>query len=48
MLIGVRISMLIMATVPPITAVLGYFFLNERLSFQTLAGMALTFGGSPW
>lgn len=44
-LIGVRISMLIMATVPPITAVLGYFFLNERLSFQTLAGMALTFGG---
>lgn len=44
-LIGVRISMLIMALVPPITAVLGFFFLQERLSLQTLAGMGLTFTG---
>lgn len=44
-LIGARISMLIMATVPPITAVLGVFFLNEGLTVPTLIGMALTFTG---
>lgn len=44
-LIGARISMLIMATVPPITAVLGILFLNEGLSGRTVVGMALTFTG---
>lgn len=44
-LIGARISMLIMATVPPITAVLGVFFLDEGLTGLTIAGMTLTFIG---
>lgn len=44
-LIGARISMLIMALAPPITAVLGVFFLNEGLTAMTLVGMALTFTG---
>lgn len=41
-LIGARISMLIMATSPPITAILGYFFLGENLTMMVLAGMLLT------
>jgi len=44
-LIGARISMLIMALAPPITAVLGFFFLKEALTIMTLVGMFLTLAG---
>lgn len=40
-----RIAMLIMTLVPPITAVIGYFILNERMTLQHLSGMALTLIG---
>ena len=40
--VGSRISMLIMAASPPITAILGYFVFGERLSIVNLFGMALT------
>jgi len=43
--IGARFSMLIMSLVPGIAALLGYFFLNESLSFQTIIGMIITVGG---
>ena len=41
-LIGARISMLIMATSPPITAILAFVFLGESLTSLTLVGMLLT------
>ncbi|NJK85677.1 MAG: DMT family transporter [Bacteroidales bacterium] len=44
-IIGSRFAMLIMTTVPPITAILGRVFLNERLSSIGLLGMTLTFIG---
>lgn len=44
-LVGARISMLIMALVPPMTAVIGWAVMGERLSTQELAGMALTIAG---
>lgn len=44
-LIGSRVSMLIMALAPPVTAVLGWIFLGERLSPLSLIGMALTMAG---
>jgi drug/metabolite transporter (DMT)-like permease len=43
--IGSRISMLIMALVPPITAVIGWLMLGERLSALDIFAMALTIGG---
>ncbi len=44
-LIGARRSMLIYASVPTITAVLGYFALGEVIGFWALVGMSLTFLG---
>lgn len=44
-LIGSRISLLIMAVVPPITALIGFFILNERLTVLDLLGMFITMGG---
>ncbi len=44
-LIGSRVSMLIMTLVPPITALLGWIILNERLTLFNYAGMMLTFSG---
>lgn len=44
-LIGARISMLIMALAPPITAVLAFFFLKEALTVMTIVGMLLTLTG---
>jgi drug/metabolite transporter (DMT)-like permease len=44
-LIGSRISMLIMALSPPITAVLGWIVLGERLSALSFTGMTLTLAG---
>jgi drug/metabolite transporter (DMT)-like permease len=43
--IGSRISMLIMASVPPITALIGWTVLGETLEGMDLLGMALTIGG---
>lgn len=47
-LIGPRLSMLIMALAPPITALLGFFFLNERIAPLGLVGMAITIAGVVW
>ncbi|MBU3188028.1 DMT family transporter [Clostridium bowmanii] len=44
-LIGARISLLIMAVVPPITALIGFFILGERLTVLDLIGMFITMGG---
>lgn len=44
-IIGARTSMLIMALVPPITAVIGFFLLSERIALRHCFGMALTLGG---
>ncbi|NLJ81522.1 MAG: DMT family transporter [Bacteroidales bacterium] len=41
-LIGSRFAMLIMTLVPPITALLGWLFLNEILSLLAFGGMSLT------
>ncbi len=46
--IGSRISMLIMAAVPPITALLGWLLLGELLTMANLVGMGLTMAGIIW
>ncbi len=43
--IGTRISMLILALGPPMTAILGYFFLGENLSGMGILGMLITISG---
>lgn len=43
--IGTRISMLILATSPPMTALLGYIFMDERISHLGLLGMLITILG---
>jgi drug/metabolite transporter (DMT)-like permease len=43
--IGARVTMLIMSLAPAVTAVLGYFFLGEVISFQAVIGMMITIGG---
>ena len=43
--IGSRISMLIMSTVPPITAITGFIIMRERISLLGLVGMLITIGG---
>jgi drug/metabolite transporter (DMT)-like permease len=43
--VGARVSMLIMALVPPITALIGWLMLGEVLSLRALLGMALTLTG---
>jgi len=48
LLIGARISMLIMALVPPMTALIGYAFLGEELTLTHWIGMTLTIGGVAW
>jgi drug/metabolite transporter (DMT)-like permease len=44
-LIGSRISMLIMALVPPLTALIGWIVMGETLSPANFLGMALVVGG---
>lgn len=44
-LISSRIAMLIMTFVPPVTALLGWVFLNEKMTPIHLLGMTLTVGG---
>lgn len=43
--VGVRISLLMMATSPPMAALLGYFLLGEKLSISGLIGMMVTIMG---
>lgn len=43
--VGARISMLMMALAPPFTALIGYFILNEVMSAMNLLGMAITLSG---
>ncbi|KOA21545.1 EamA-like transporter family protein [Clostridium homopropionicum DSM 5847] len=40
--IGARISMLIMSSVPPLTAILSYFVLGEKLTKVNILGMTIT------
>lgn len=44
-IIGARISMLIMALVPPIAALIGWITLGERLSGMEFLGMGITLSG---
>ena len=41
-IIGARIAMLVYSSVPPLTALIGWFVLGERLTTQGWIGMALT------
>ncbi len=43
--IGARLSMLLMALVPPISAVLAFFFLGESISFVGVLGIMITISG---
>jgi drug/metabolite transporter (DMT)-like permease len=47
-LVGARLSSLVMAAAPPMAAILGYLALDERLSPSAIAGIALTMGGIAW
>jgi drug/metabolite transporter (DMT)-like permease len=47
-LVGPRISMLVMSLAPPITAVVGWAWLGEQLAALDIAGMALTIAGIAW
>jgi drug/metabolite transporter (DMT)-like permease len=47
-LVGARVSMLIMALVPPMTALIGGLFLHESLGSRDWIGMTLTVGGVLW
>jgi drug/metabolite transporter (DMT)-like permease len=44
-LIGSRLSMLIMTLVPPITAALGWLMMGEQLSWLNIIGMSMTLSG---
>ncbi len=44
-IVGARVSMLIMSLVPPITAIIGFLFLHEKMTMLELLGMFLTVGG---
>lgn len=43
--VGARISMLVMASVPPITALLGFLILGETITVLNLVGMIITILG---
>ena len=43
--VGSRISMLIMSTVPPITAITGFIIMREKITTLGLAGMIITIVG---
>ena len=47
-LLGPRIALLIMATAPPIAALLGWLALGEALNLTAALGMALTVAGIAW
>jgi len=43
--IGARVSSLIMSFVPPITGIIGWLIMDERLSGENILGMAITMTG---
>lgn len=43
--VGARVSMLIMSLAPPIAAVVGWIIMGETMSVKSLTGMAVTFAG---
>ena len=43
--VGARVAMLIMSTVPPITAVAGFLIMGEKITLLGLAGMIITIAG---
>jgi len=47
-LLGPRLALLLMATAPPMTALLGWCILGETLSLTAIAGMSLTLAGIAW
>ncbi len=47
-LIGARLSMLLLSLVPPITAILAYVFLGETLNFAGILGIIVTVSGVSW
>jgi drug/metabolite transporter (DMT)-like permease len=47
-LIGARLSLLVMCLAPPLTALLGLAFLHETLAPAQVAGMALAASGVAW
>jgi drug/metabolite transporter (DMT)-like permease len=47
-MIGPRLSMLMMALAPVLSVVLAWLFLGEILDFQELLGIAITVGGIVW
>jgi len=46
--VGARVAMLLMSLVPPMTAVIGWLMLGERLELFDWLGMLLTLGGVGW
>jgi drug/metabolite transporter (DMT)-like permease len=48
LMIGPRLSMLMMSLAPPLTAVIGWLLLGETLTGRDLVGMALTVTGIAW
>lgn len=47
-LMGARLSSLVMSLAPPITALIGYLWLDERIGTRGWIGMAVTMGGIVW
>ncbi len=43
--IGSRISLLVMSSAPPLTAIIGYFFMGERISLLAALGMLIAMSG---
>ncbi|TGE34909.1 DMT family transporter [Desulfosporosinus fructosivorans] len=43
--VGARISMLIMSSVPPITAIMGFILMGEKITLLGAIGMVITVGG---
>ena len=44
-LVGARVAMVIMSLVPPITALIGWIILGERLNWMEILGMTVTLAG---
>jgi drug/metabolite transporter (DMT)-like permease len=48
LLIGVRLTLLLLAMTPPMTAIISWSFLGDSLSWHQWLGMAVTLGGVVW
>ena len=48
LIIGPRLGMLLMSLAPVIASVLGWWFLDERLTWNQIGGIALTIAGIAW